>query len=152
MKTLWLLMAPLVAGGFGAGWLMIHEQVAPAATHVSAHAIDLRRGGDIAAMSRARFAQLHPPPPPAPTIDAPPPIDIAVQFRQKLTAIERGSTGPIAWVVDPDAEMSRRPIHKGQIFQDGWIVAAIEDQEIVLRRRREIRRINVFDPPDAIIQ
>lgn len=77
-------------------------------------------------------------------VEAPPPPDIAQLFRRDLTAIENRADGAIVWVVDFTQQFGRRGLRVGDVYQDGWRVAAIEPQAIVLRRRRERRRVDAF--------
>jgi hypothetical protein len=81
-----------------------------------------------------------------PEVAPPPPPDIAHLFRRDLTAIETRRDAPVVWVVDFSQPYGRRGLRVGDIYQDGWRVAAIEPQAIVLRRRRESRRVEAFAP------
>jgi hypothetical protein len=73
-----------------------------------------------------------------------PPPDIAHLFRRDLTAIETRTDGAIVWIVDFTQPHGRRGLRVGEIYQDGWRIAAIESQAIVLRRRGESRRVDAF--------
>jgi hypothetical protein len=79
-----------------------------------------------------------------PVYTPPPPPDIAHLFRRDLTAIETRGDGAIVWIVDFTQPYGRRGLRVGDTYQDGWRVAAIELQAIVLRRRRESRRVEAF--------
>ena len=153
MKALAIIASAVLALGFGAGWLTARvpetDELARDRDLLSAY--NVRHGGEAPSAARAEFERLHPPPAP-PQVEAPaaapPPPDIAVIFRRNLTAIERGPGGPSVLVVDINGDTSRRRLRPGQLYQDGWTVASIRDQTIVLRRRRETRTVQVFDPPE----
>jgi len=78
----------------------------------------------------------------------PPPIDVAFAFRRDLTAIVRRGARTTIWVVDRESG-ERRALRRGSVFMDAWQVAAIGDQEIVLRRDGEEKRISIVGPPPA---
>lgn len=150
----WMAMGVLVLG-VGAGWLAVNP---PRPSSMSARSAQIPRpvrGGEMAGAALERFTRLAPivpDPPPDAAQAAPPPPDVAVTFRREITAVEQGASGRIAWILDPNGEHGRRAIRAGQVYRDGWRVASIADQEVVLRRRRETRNIQLFDlpaPPDT---
>lgn len=78
--------------------------------------------------------------------EAAPQVDVAFVFRRDLTAIVRTRSRTIVWVVDPQTG-ERRALRRGSIFMDAWRIASIEDQEIVLRRESEERRVSIVGAP-----
>ena len=150
MKTLAILFGGVVIGGLALGWALANVPTpAPSGSRSIAQAVVVRHAGQDAAAVRPRFQALHPPPPP-PVVEqpqAPPPPDVAIVFRRLLTAVEHNP--PSVLVVDYNADGARRRIRQGQVFQDGWRLVRIGEQEIVLRRRRETRTIQIFDPPES---
>lgn len=75
---------------------------------------------------------------------APPQEPIEVLFAQSLTAIQSIGARGAVWIVDLHAEEQRRLVRRGQEFRDGWVIAQISDQEIVLKREDESRSVNPF--------
>lgn len=135
-----------LAASLGVGWLTAPPpqdavRARPAITASPQH------GGAHASAARTRLAALGllPPPPPAPSL--PPPPDVTIVFRRDLSAIEQTRRGYQVWVVDLNQERGRRGIRVGGIYQDGWRIASITPQAVVLRRRGEVRHVAVFDPP-----
>lgn len=139
-----------LAGSAGAGWLTSpRAETAPA----QAVLVDARplHAGAVAAEARGRLAQLGLFAPIAEdALEAPPPPDIALLFRRDLTAIEQRPEGPIVWIVDYSAEFGRRGLEVGDVYQDGWRVAAVAPAFIELRRRRETRQVMIFAPTPRI--
>lgn len=145
LRVFYFVTACLV-GSLGIGWM-----TAPAPQNL-AHARQAamsapHHGGARAAAARERFAALGLLPAPPPEPSQPPPPDVAIVFRRDLSAIEQTRRGYQVWVVDLNQERGRRGIRTGGVYQDGWRVASITPQAVVLRRRGEVRRIPVFDPP-----
>ena len=143
--------------GAGAGWTFYGHAVPGKveATDPTAkpheEAFDLRHGGIDVDAARATFEAMRwgaaepealpvetPPPPP-------PPPDIAVLLRQDVTAIEETPRGPLLWVVDSSQVFARRAVPVGGEYRDGWKVVSISPQTIEIRRRREVRRVSLFD-------
>jgi hypothetical protein len=82
--------------------------------------------------------------------EAPPAPDIATLFRRDLTAIEHGTRGAHALIVDYAEPSGRRRLRVGDVYQDGWRIARVDAQRIELRRRREVREVAVFElAPEA---
>lgn len=79
---------------------------------------------------------------------APPQIDIAENFRRDLTAIVRSQGRTVVWVVNHETG-ERRGLRRGGIYADGWRIAAINAQEVLLRREGEERRVSLFGAPRA---
>lgn len=142
------IVSGVLAAGFGAGW--ITAQVGATSGPGGPSGIELgavRHGGALAGNAVNRLQTL------APADDSvvaeqapPPPPDIAELFRRDLTAIETGARGRTVLVVDDLSPALRRRIRPGELYKDGWVVSAISDQSIELRRRRERRQVAVFGP------
>lgn len=77
-----------------------------------------------------------------------PQVDVAFAFRRDLTAIVKTRSRTIVWVVDRETG-DRRALRRGSVFMDDWRIASIEDQEIVLRRENEERRVSIVGAPPA---
>lgn len=75
--------------------------------------------------------------------------DIAAEFRRDLTAIVRGPTGTVVWLVDSENRQLRRALRRGGVYRDEWRLAAVRDQEIVLRREGEELRVPIVGPAPA---
>lgn len=88
------------------------------------------------------------PPPPevsvAPEADAPPEIDIVIQFRYDLTAILREGEARAALIVDRENGGERRLVRAGQPYREGWRIAEIGVEEIVLRRGEDARAVSIM--------
>ena len=103
-------------------------------------------GGAEAGAARVQLEALGLAPPPI-VEQGPPPPDVAMLFRRDLTAIEDRTNGRQVLLVDAMRPYQRRVLRVGDVYQDGWRVARIEPQSVVLRRRREVRTIDVFALP-----
>jgi hypothetical protein len=77
-----------------------------------------------------------------PETPAEPPVEET--FARELTAILELNGRPAVLLVDPSAQDQRRRLTRGQEYRNGWVVSAILDQEIVLRRDGDERRVSVF--------
>lgn len=86
-------------------------------------------------------AQGDPLPPPEP-----PPPDIALVFRHRLTAIvDQGPAGLAALVLDPSQEArATRLVRPGDIFEGRWRLEALTSSEAVLRDGRRTRRVAFY--------
>lgn len=122
----------------------------------AARPIAVTDGADAAAeaLGSAQFAfrALHPPePPPAPLDMEPAPIepDIAEAFRADVTAVLVEKGRRVVVIMDPSAPKGRRTLRVGATYRDGWKVRAIDDGAIELRRRGDVRRIDLFAPPPS---
>lgn len=152
MNAAYVIVSGVVVAGFAVGWFTAAPIAADADQHTDAGVAVLVSGGSVAARAGQRMAAINPvpqddigldvPPPP------PPPPDIAVLFRRDLTAIEESDRGLVIWIVDNLQPSLRRRIAPGEVYQDGWVVSAIAEQSIELRRRRERREVAVYAPPD----
>ncbi|MBI1250297.1 MAG: hypothetical protein GC189_02365 [Alphaproteobacteria bacterium] len=78
--------------------------------------------------------------------DAPPPPDISTQFRRDVSAISWTARGAEAWISDPASDTGRRALREGDAYRDGWRVRRIGAQSVLLRKGREERSINLYDP------
>lgn len=149
MKTAPILSFLAVFGGGLVGWLSTPQIAAPS-TGVAPIIPRLVHAGADAAIAREKFVGLGFGAEPVFTADVAPepaPPDVAVLFRRDLTAIETGSAGTVVWIVDFTQSFGRRALKVGDVYQDGWRVTAIGPQSVELRRRRESRRIQVFELP-----
>lgn len=145
MRRVFLLLAAAVMGGLALGWFTAGlPAVSPRAEPDVAVAAPVHAG--IAAHAAGeRISQLSFVLPPAVEVAPPPaPPDIAILFRRDLTAIEQTPAGLVVWVVDLNQPNGRRGLKIRDIYQDGWRVSAITPQSIELRRRREVRHVDVF--------
>lgn len=150
MKRALSLLGLAIVSGLATGWFSSAGSL-PQPDPRGARVAPLRHGGAAAEAARTRFLALglgrpqvvvaEAPPPP------PPPPDIEVVFRRELTAIERRPTGLLVWVVDDSQGQGRRSLKSGDIYRDGWRLASVGEQMIVLRRNGEIRTVAVFDLP-----
>ncbi len=142
-RKLAILCASLI-GGAGLGWFTTPRPSAPQQAQARILPL-LEHGGADAWEAYQRFSAIGFSAA-APALEAPPPPDVAVLFRRDLTAIEQRPNGRLVWIVDLTRDFGRRSLRVGDVYQDGWRVAAIGTQTIELRRRRERRRIDVFAP------
>lgn len=153
MRRVLVRLAFAWVGAFGLGWLTgggaapAREQIAAANATTPIH------GGAIAGAAGEKLSALGFGALPVEEIAAPPPPpDIAVFFRHDLTAIQRRPGGAlVALIVDLDATSGRRALGRGDVYRDGWRVAAISAQVVELRRQGEVRRINVFEAPAEVL-
>ncbi len=148
MKRAVIFLAGALVGGFGLGWISAPRAEAP--DEARAYILPaLSHGGADAEAARTRLSALGFTVATAPdeTFEAPPPPDIALLFRRDLTAIDLSAARPRVWIVDFTQSFGRRALAVGDVYQDGWRVGAIAPQSIELRRRRETRRVAVFDLP-----
>ncbi|MFT3727214.1 MAG: hypothetical protein QM759_05260 [Terricaulis sp.] len=146
----WIAMTVVVLG-FGVGWVAVKPPTQSGPTRAGAVQRPVS-GGEFASAALDRFSKLVPiaaDPPPDAGPPPPPPPDVAITFRRELTAIDVSGREPVVYIVDYNGEHGRRGLRKGDVYRDGWRVNAIADQEVVLRRRRELRTIAIFDLPEA---
>jgi S1-C subfamily serine protease len=145
-----LLLAAALTLGFSAGWLTVVRAAPPALEARASDAVAIHHGGETIGAARERLAALGFAVPVVTVVEEmapPPPPDIAVLFRRDLTAIEQRDGGPLVWIVDDTIAAGRRGLKAGDVYQDGWRIASVDDQVIELRRRRESRRIDVYEAP-----
>lgn len=149
MRRTAAMVGAAVLGGLLVGWVTAPNPAAPPEAERVERSYAPAHGGVAAAAAGQRFAELGFGAPIVPEVveAAPPPPDIAVIFRRDLTAIERRNGGALVWVVDLNQMTGRRALHVGDVYRDGWRVTAASEQLIELRKRREVRRISVFDLP-----
>lgn len=142
-----IVLAAAVFGGFSLG---LATAITPhgAAARSAAQQVSPLHGGlqAHAAAERLQALAFVVPPTVEFVAEAPQPPDIAVLFRRDLTAIEQSASGPVAWIVDLNRENGRRGLRRGDIYQDGWRVAAVRRQSVELRRGAETRRVDLFAP------
>jgi hypothetical protein len=140
-----LLLGAALIGGFGLGWLTAGPGAARGPGTAEVGLVTPVHAGVAAHAAAERIRQLSFVLPPVEEVAAPPPPpDIAVLFRRDLTAIEQTSAGPVVWVVDLNQPNGRRGLKSGDVYQDGWRLSAIRPQSIELRRRGEVRRVDLF--------
>lgn len=90
--------------------------------------------------------------PPVPVGDVapePPALDIAVEFRRDLTAVVRTKRQVTLWVIDRGTTLERRSLKKGQEFRDGWLIDAITEKDVSLRKNDEVRTIPIVGSVSA---
>lgn len=73
----------------------------------------------------------------------PPAPDVAVQFRRDVSAVLLGAAGPVLIMVDPGSATQRRVLRVGERYRDGWVVEDVDTQTVLLRRRQEIRTVEL---------
>jgi hypothetical protein len=151
-------IASLLAGSaaaFALGYVAASLAPAPAAAPLarSTSDVDVVHAGRRIAAAAFELRTLHAPSPKsAPVLDAsapiaPPEPDVAETFRRDLSAIVWRKGRPNAVIVDASARSGRRVLAIGSVYRDGWKVRAISDSTIELKRRRDVRRIDIFAPP-----
>lgn len=152
MKYGLTLFGAAVVGGLATGWLTAAPTTAPAADERTLHGVQAHYGAERIGTAREQLVALGYAEPLALASEASPPSppDISVLFRRDLTAIEQGPDGPLVWILDLTREFGRRSLKPGDVYQDGWRISAVSEQVIELRRRRELRRVAVFNPPREI--
>ncbi|NEX94877.1 hypothetical protein G3573_19045, partial [Caulobacter sp. 17J65-9] len=85
-------------------------------------------------------------PAPEPTAQpAPVEIDVGEALSRELTAVVAAPEGPSLWLVDDTAPNRRRQLRPGEVYRDGWVVRAIDPQYVELGRRKERRRISIYE-------
>jgi hypothetical protein len=93
------------------------------------------------------FAALHPPPPP-PKPPAPPPKpippDIATLFRRDVGAILPGPRVLVSGNIK--GQRVSRSLKVGDLYAEGWRIAALNTRSAILRKGREQRLVNFFGP------
>lgn len=140
-------IAAVLFGGASLGWVTATPPRG-AMARSAAEQVAPRHGGEMAraAAERLQVLAFVVPPTVESVAEAPRPPDIAQLFRRDLTAIEQSATGPVAWIVDRNRENRRRGLRRGDLYQDGWHVAAVRRQSVDLRRGAETRRVELFAP------
>lgn len=150
MRRELILLGIALVGGAGTGWFTASPPAVEPAPSVFAPPSPIH-GGAAAAETRRRLGDLdlEGGAIPLDVVEAPPPPDIALLLRRDLTAIEQRPDGTLVWIVDFTRDFGRRGMRVGDVYQDGWRLSGASSQWIELRRRREVRRVAVFDlPPD----
>ena len=153
MKRALFLLGFALAGGAATGWFTAGPpsvEGAPVALAPPSPA----HGGTAAAEARRRVGEagLAGAAEPTDVQEAPPPPDIAVLFRRDVTAVEQRPDGARVWIVDFTRDFGRRALRVGDVYQDRWRVTRISPQWVELRRRRETRRVGLFEAPPDISQ
>lgn len=147
MRRALIVLGAALFGGFAFGWATAMPPRSDAAPSAAA-AIAPRHGGERARAAAERLQALAfvVPPIVESVVQAPPPPDIGELFRRDLTAIEQSTAGPVAWIVDLNRTNGRRGLKRGDLYQDGWRIAAVGRQSVELRRGQERRRVELFAP------
>lgn len=142
-----VMFGAVLVGGVSLGWVTATPPRG-ATVRSAAEQIAPRHGGEIAraAVERLQTLAFVVPPTVESVAEAPRPPDIGQLFRRDLTAIEQSANGPVAWIVDRNRENGRRALRRGDLYQDGWRVAAVRRQSVELRRGAETRRVELFAP------
>lgn len=154
MRALIPLLGGLWLGALGAGMLLPPPQAAPDATVADATAglvhpgrtLDLlayritgRNSSEEPAQALAEATEA---PPPVLSRPRQPPPDVGALFRRDVSAVLMGAGGPVLIVVAPDGS-TRRVLRVGEPYRDGWTVESIGDQSVVLRRRGDVRQVEL---------
>ncbi len=151
MKLIPFAAAALLAASFAIGWAT--TPAPPTLEEVRWAPPRLAHAGEA---TRAALQALEALAPPAiQTVDiaeaaapAPPPApDIAVLFRRDLTAVTGAGRGAIVWIVDARAPSQRRGLRRGALYRDGWRIADIQQERILLRRGGARRTVLVMSAP-----
>lgn len=93
------------------------------------------------------FAKLNPPPAPPPLPPPPPPPpepDIGFVFRQQVRALIQQGAKP-AILLERDG--IRRALSLGDVFEDGWRITALNNQQVELTKGKLRRRLGFFVKP-----
>jgi hypothetical protein len=149
MKRQLVLISIALIGGAGAGWVSASMSSGAEAPLTEAPAFTASHNGAAARAAAERLQTLVfvVPPVVESVVEAPPPPDIADLFRAALSAIEQTPGGPVAVIVDLNQESGHRRLKRGDVYQDGWRIAALGRQYIDLRRGAERRRVDLYAPP-----
>lgn len=106
-----------------------------------------------AALAYQSFVQLGMPTAPPEEVNVAGPFvvknPIDQQLKADLTAVVASGKSLKIMVIDREQGNARRSIGVGQEFRDGWTVAAIRSQEIVLRHGGEEVTVPMFDAAPA---
>jgi hypothetical protein len=156
MKAIAALPAFVAVAGLGIGWFAAPPLPAPDADDPSAQPPQaLHAGASVEEAARRFGAYDVAEPEPIPTElaeAAPPPPDIADQFRRDLTAVVAVGDAQGAWIVDESTAERRRLLRSGDVYKEGWRVRGITAQSITLRKGEERREIRVTDVvPDILL-
>lgn len=96
------------------------------------------------------FAKLNapPPPPPAPKPPPPPPPpDVSTVFRAQMAAVVETPEGLRLLVANRQTGVRQtRMLNRGDVFQDGWTVAAFDHRHVELHKGAERRLVPFFGP------
>lgn len=164
-----LLLAPLI--GFGAGrWFppavdpaipvphglnlprLHHPGDAMGRAQARLAALPLGGTGAAAAPTMDSLASVTPPPAPATLavrrlrpFPAQPPVDVADSFSRSVSAVVRAPGSPRV-ILSPGGT-----IVPGQVYRDGWRLAAIETGTLVLRKGTQERRIPIGRPAPSTV-
>lgn len=68
---------------------------------------------------------------------APPPINVAEQFRRDLSAVLDTNNAPVVVLVDVTQPGQRRSLQRGDKYRDGWRIHHIDADHVLLRRGGE---------------
>ncbi len=107
----------------------------------------LERPGRSMAPVADYFAKLNPPPLPPPP-PPPPQPDIGLIFRQQVRAVTKDN-GQSVLLIERLGRIGR--VHKGEVFQDGWVIAAIDAQQVELRKGAIHRKVGLFVKPQEFV-
>jgi len=107
----------------------------------------LERPGQSMAPVADYFAKLNPPPLPPPP-PPPPQPDIGLIFRQRVRAVTQDKR-QFVLLIEQAGRISR--MRKGEVFQDGWVIAAIDAQQVELRKGAIHRKVGLFVKPQEFV-
>ena len=86
---------------------------------------------------------------PAPAEPAAPPFDVTRSIRSEVTAVFGGAR-PSVVLVDPDRPTQRRVLRAGAHYREGWRLAAVSPQRLLLRRGDQKREVFLFEPAGEV--
>jgi hypothetical protein len=150
----------LWVGAFGLGastQLLSASEAVPAPEAPAPAVLHPKRALDLLAYRLAGHEQETAAAPAAPpavvvaTRPAPPPPDIADILRRDVSVILLGAATPVLVVVASNGSSARRVLRVGEVYRDGWIVDAIDDQSVTLRRRTESRVVELYTAYPALV-
>ena len=149
----WIAALALGAGGV-AGWAVNAPSrlAEPVVNAVRPRAPSLVRPGQATAAAAQLLADFNVPPPDAAWVDAVEepvepalvaPSDVAADLRGSALAVIDDGAGAAVLVAGPRGRLRR--LSAGDIFQDGWRLAAIGRREAVLRLGGREHRVDLTD-------
>jgi len=137
-------VAVLAAVGLGV-WAGQNQKPVASVVAVRQNAPLVAKPGREAASAAKTFAKLEPPPPPKPLPPpGPPPIDVAVTFRHEARALAPDQSRVIL--------AGARSLKVGDKYGDGWKLAQVTSRTATLKKGKDQRIIDFFQPDPVAVQ
>lgn len=137
-------IAILAAVGLGV-WAGQNQTPPESVMAVRQNAPLVAKPGREAATAAKTFARLEPPPPPKPLPPpGPPPVDVAVTFRHEARALAPDQGRVIM--------AGARSLKLGDKYADGWKLAELTSRTATLKKGKDQRIIDFFQPDPAAVQ